>query len=100
MIQDCGGKNIFASAMTIAPVVSLSSLLSKQPEAIIITNPGKTFAQLAKPWYRWPQLQAVKKGNLFTIPSSLIDRPGPRLLQGMTMLCKDLNKVRKGRRNS
>jgi iron complex transport system substrate-binding protein len=39
-------------------------------------------------------LLAVQRGNLFTVNGDLINRPGPRLMEGAALLCEDLEQAR------
>jgi iron complex transport system substrate-binding protein len=46
-------------------------------------------------WQRWPSLRAVARNNLFAIPSAIIQRSGPRVLQGAEILCRHLETARR-----
>jgi iron complex transport system substrate-binding protein len=94
LIRACGGQNIFAKTLSMAPQVNLAAVLAKQPQAIIISRPSSSAKQQRSIWRNYPNLPAVKAGNVFVIDSSLIDRPGPRIIQGMAQLCRDLTTAR------
>ncbi|MGH1507422.1 cobalamin-binding protein [Ralstonia solanacearum] len=98
MLALCGGRNVFADEQPLVPTVSTEAVLAANPEALLTAGMGAT--QGSRPidsldgWKRWPSLLAVQRGNLFTIDGDLINRPGPRLLQGAAMLCEDLEQAR------
>lgn len=92
-LQLCGGENIFAVLPGIAPVVSAEAVLQANPDAIIASSGAKedVFAQ----WRRFPAMKAVARHNLLTVDASLLNRPGPRILEGTAALCKALDLARR-----
>jgi len=46
-------------------------------------------------WKRWPQVPAVRDGNLFGAAGDLLHRPGPRFLEGVEKLCADFAVARR-----
>lgn len=95
-IKLCGGRNIFAGAPTLAPTVSVESVLAADPEAIIASGSGDSGERLWQTWQRFPRLSAVKNRHLFSLDPDLIQRPGPRILQGARQMCGQLAQVRQG----
>lgn len=91
-IRLCGGTNIFGNMKEISPTVNLEAVLSLNPQAIIASS-GETQDVLAS-WLQFPKLFAVNKGNLFLIDGNWINRSGPRILDGVESLCKNLNIAR------
>lgn len=96
-IAICGGDNVFGQLTTLAPDVSIEAVLAANPETIIASGMGESRPDWLDDWKRWPQLQAVKRDNLFFVPPELIQRHTPRLLDGTEMLCKHLETVRSHR---
>ncbi|EKD71633.1 MAG: hypothetical protein ACD_46C00139G0001, partial [uncultured bacterium] len=86
-IAICGGKNIFANAHSIAPEVSMESVIAANPAVIISDAEGMDWQSR---WQHWPQLKAVSNHALFTISPDLISRAGPRLIEGAQQICTDL----------
>lgn len=101
VIRLCGGVNIFADEAPLVPRVSVEAVLAKRPEAMFTATPGATASD--KPlatldsWRKWPQLPAVAHDNLFGIDGDLINRPGPRILDGARAMCEDLDIARERR---
>ena len=102
VIRLCGGVNVFADEAPLVPRVSVEAVLAKQPEAMFAATTGATKSD--KPlatldqWRKWPQLPAVAHNNLFGIDGDLINRPGPRILDGARTMCEDLDIARSRRR--
>ncbi|WP_263322371.1 cobalamin-binding protein [Endozoicomonas sp. Mp262] len=94
----CGGRNIFADAATRVPVISIESLLARNPDVIIASDPRGNSKEnqqaMTRYWNKWPMLSAVKKNQLYTVSSDLIARPTPRILEGAEQICQYLQTVR------
>lgn len=92
IIQLCGGRNIFADLTAPAAAVNLESVLARDPQAIVTGDDPGSVARLIA-WHRWPQISAVRHGNLFVVGDALVSAT-PRLLEGGKQLCEDLEEVR------
>jgi len=97
VIELCGGRNVFAGLPTLAPKISLESVLRKDPEVIVAGNSALNRPEWKADWLRWPSLRAVKNGHLFYINPDIIQRHTPRILQGAEVLCRQLEQVRAAR---
>lgn len=97
VIELCGGSNIFADAVSLAPKVSLESVLDRNPEVIVASGMSETRPAWLDNWKRYPQLNAVKQKALFAIDPDQIQRPTARLLDGATELCYQLDTVRRAK---
>jgi iron complex transport system substrate-binding protein len=91
VITLCGGRNIFANTIQVAPQVSREAVLASDPQVMISSDADSSWR---KYWIQWPNLAAVRYKNLFVIPPDFIFRPAPRLLRGAQMLCRDLQLAR------
>lgn len=93
----CGGVNIFADLKVTAPVVSIEAVLQADPEAIFGTS-EKNYGGVNL-WRQYPNMQAVKRDNLFTLDGELLNRAGPRMVPGTAALCEkiELARQRRGR---
>lgn len=90
----CGGKNIFADLTELAPVVGLEAVLARDPQAIVTGNGEGDVAERFKVWQKWPQLSAVRAGNLYAMNDDTISRATPRILDAGEQLCQDLDRAR------
>lgn len=88
----CGGENIFAKLSQLAPTVSEEAVIKADPEAIVASSGEQN--DVFTPWRRFPGLKAVARGNLVSIDGNLMNRAGPRILDGTEDLCRKLDAVR------
>lgn len=92
LITTAGGINVAAGGPPY-PRFSREQILALRPEVIIITTMEREglFEQIKAEWERWPQLPAVRAGRIHLINSDLVDRPGPRLLDGLELVFRLLH---------
>jgi iron complex transport system substrate-binding protein len=91
-LRICGGENIFGGLPQLAPTVGIEAVLQANPDAIIASSGSRE--DVLSDWRRFPHLKAVARGNLFSIDGGLMNRSGPRILDGVEDLCKQLDRVR------
>jgi iron complex transport system substrate-binding protein len=88
MIEVAGGENI-AGRMTMPyPKVSLEEVIRKDPEVIIFpigTTEGIPEAE-QNGWRKWTGLSAVVHNRLYQVQGVLVNRPGPRVVEGIEVL--------------
>ncbi len=93
-IRLCGGVNIFGVIEPIAPAVSVEAVIAANPAVIVNSASDARNAEQLDAWRRWPAIAAVRNGHLYGIPSDLISRPTPRILEGLERLCEVLERAR------
>jgi len=94
----CGGRNIFTGLDALAPVVNREAVLVADPQIIIAGGkPGERARQLDS-WQAWTQVSAVKNRQLYLIDPDLIQRQGPRILEGARIMCRQIEKARSAAR--
>ncbi len=88
LIQRAGGANIANNIDQRYPVFSLEEVLKAQPEVILFTGMASAASLPGRKnfWRRWTMLPAVKSGRLLWVEPDLVDRPGPRLVDGLELL--------------
>ncbi len=92
-IQLCGGQNIFSDSSLVASQVVKEDVIKRNPDVILISdNTGNSNG--FDFWRSFKLVEAVKKGNLYKINPDLLERPGPRFLEGLTILCEKLETSR------
>lgn len=94
VIRLCGGKNIFADVIPIAPVVNVESVLSANPDVIIVSGMDDKRPAWLDDWGRWTSLAATRNGQLHFIPPDLLQRNSLRIIQGAERMCEILETVR------
>jgi len=96
IIEICGGTNIFADLGGLAPLISVESVLEREPEVILASSDAGP--QAFDEWGRWSDLAAMRYGNRFLMPANEIGRATPRLLVGAAAVCTALEMGRENRR--
>lgn len=94
VIELCGGKNIFWDTKSLAPKISIESVLLRNPDTIVASGMGQTRPEWLDEWQAYPTLQAVKNNALFVVDPDHIQRPTARVIAGAESLCNKLNSVR------
>lgn len=87
----CGGTNIFAQVKLAAPEVTWEAVVAANPQMIIS---DATDVNWKSRWLKWTAMTAVKNKHLYSISPDIIERAGPRLLQGVEEMCVDIQNVR------
>jgi iron complex transport system substrate-binding protein len=88
-IELCGGRNVFARAAALTPLVSREQLLGSRPEAIVTGSRAERDA-----WRGLGSLPAVRANRVYAVAADHMHRPGPRLLDGARALCRELERAR------
>ncbi len=94
VIRLCGGQNVMGELKQLVPVISTEAVLESDPEVIAGASAESDMRGDLDHWKAWPRLLAVKRDNLFVIPTDLISRQTPRILDAAQQLCEDLDKAR------
>lgn len=94
VIRLCGGQNVMGELKQLVPVISTEAVLEADPEVIAGATAEPDMRGDLDNWKAWPRLLAVKRDNLFVIPTDLISRQTPRILDAAQQLCEDLDKAR------
>lgn len=94
VIRLCGGENIFADALPIAPKISIETVIRRNPAVIVASGMDRSRPEWLDDWKRWPAIEAVAKNHLYFIPPDILQRHTPRLLDGAEQLCVHLDQAR------
>lgn len=90
MIGLAGGVNIAAQAGVAYPKLSMEAVLKEDPEVLIF--PSETVPRSEQQqWKRWDSLSAVKQQRFHEVSSSLLNRPGPRIIEGLEQLARAIH---------
>ncbi|MBU3950395.1 MAG: cobalamin-binding protein [Proteobacteria bacterium] len=89
LITRAGGQNLTEGPIPY-PRYSREQVLGMAPEVFIITSMarGEIFEKVKADWSRWKDLPAVKNNRIYLVDSNILDRPTPRLVDGLEMLVK------------
>ncbi|MFP4036184.1 MAG: ABC transporter substrate-binding protein [Desulfobacteraceae bacterium] len=93
VIRLAGGVNVTADYKASYPRLALEQVLALQPEVILISSMerGGAFEEARKAWFQWDNLPAVRNGRVHLVESDLVDRPSPRVIQGLELVAELLH---------
>lgn len=90
LILLAGGENIAGSENGAYPRLGMEEILRRAPEVILISsmNPKGDYSRVIQEWSRWRMIPAIKNGRIHLIDSDLIDRPSPRIIDGLEEMAR------------
>jgi iron complex transport system substrate-binding protein len=90
LIRLAGGKSISENELISYPLYTIETILSKAPDIIIISSmdSNKDYLNLVEKWGKWKSIPAVRMNTIHVINSNLVDRPTPRIVEGLEALAK------------
>jgi iron complex transport system substrate-binding protein len=90
LIRIAGGRNISGDESMSYRLYSIETILSKAPEIIIISSMERKrdYSHLLKMWQNWKSIPAVRMNTVYVIDSNLVDRPSPRIVEGLEAIVK------------
>ncbi len=94
IMQLCGAENTFHDAATLAPIISMESVLTRNPHVIIASGTNNKRPKWLDDWRKWPHLSAVKNNQLYFITPDILQRHTTRILQGTELLCQYIERTR------
>ncbi len=92
LISACNGDNVFYSASSDYPQISIENVLLTEPQVILQSKDEGNIQGVS--WEKWPTIPAVKQNNIYQLNADLLHRPTPRALAGVKAVCDALNKAR------
>ena len=93
-IELCGGRNVFASLIPVAPQVSTEAVVAADPQVIITAEPAGRASTALSEWQRFPTLAATRHQQFVTLDADRINRHGPRLADEIATLCAAIERTR------
>ncbi len=94
LIKDCGGLNLFNQVKNAYPIVSMETVLVKNPKVIIIPHHSGDEGAKREIWKQWPSIDAVKNNRIYTLNGDLLHRFTPRAVDGLEQLCQRIDEAR------
>ena len=93
MIGSAGGMNIATQASEAYPRLSMETVLKEDPEVLIFPSGDVETVPRSEQqqWRRWASLSAVKQQRFHEVSSSLLNRPGPRVVDGLEQLARAIH---------
>ena len=90
----CGAPNLFADLPGVAPVVPWEEVYRRDPEAIVVAGSAGREAAARESWADRGTLRAVREHRVLFVDADTLQRPGPRLAEGVASLCEALDAAR------
>jgi iron complex transport system substrate-binding protein len=95
LIKQAGGVNVFGADFKKSRVVSLEAIITKNPQVIIVSGMGTTGDLIynnIKRETRLRDVDAMRNNRIYKISdANLIERPGPRIVDGLEEVAKLLH---------
>lgn len=93
LIHLAGGDNMAADEPVTYPRISLEEVIRRKPEVILVSSMEREgrFEKARQDWLQWTSIPAVQHGRVHLIDSDLIDRPSPRVVDGLEIMAKLLH---------
>lgn len=93
LIGLAGGINVAAKSGMPYPRLSMETVLLEDPEVLIfpVGQAEGISESEQQSWQQWSGLSAIKQGRVHQIPADLLNRPGPRIGQGLERLAAMLH---------
>jgi iron complex transport system substrate-binding protein len=91
LIQLAGGENVAAQAQGAWIQLNIEELVNSDPEIIIVDSMMGTAVispDEIKELPGWKDTTAVKNNNIFTVNGDLVNRSGPRIVEGLEAIAR------------
>jgi iron complex transport system substrate-binding protein len=90
LIHLAGGENMAGGEVVTYPRISREEVVKRGPEVIIISSMerGGRFEEARQNWLEWTAIPAVRSNRVHLIDSDLLDRPSPRMVEGLEALAR------------
>ena len=92
LVPLAGGRNVFGDLTTPSAAVSSEEVVRRDPEVIILSdadlpeNPQTSALVRERPG--WSAIAAVRAGRVYPLSHAYLERPGPRLIDGLEQLAR------------
>jgi ABC-type Fe3+-hydroxamate transport system substrate-binding protein len=92
----CGGRNIFEGRRERYPKVELAEMAALDPETILLPSEPYRFRQRDQADFAaFPQVAAVRRGNVFAVDGRMLSWYGPRIARSLRELSALLDGARR-----
>ena len=90
LIENAGGINVASDAAKSYPEYSQEMIIEKNPDIIIFSHHGSSNQTkediIKRPG--WENVKAIKEGKVYYVDENIIQRPTPRLVDGLEQFAK------------
>ncbi len=96
LLKRAGCDPVTAGAKSDYPDWSVDKLVQEGPAVYLVASESGVSAQAVAKRPGFGAIRAVADGRVFLVSSDLVSRPGPRIVQGLEALAKDLHPAAMG----
>ena len=93
-LRVCGARNVFADLREPAPSVGTEAVLARNPDLIIAVGSRHDAETWLAMWKRFPELRAVRTGQLIVMDDLRLTRLAPSMLDATQALCERIDQAR------
>lgn len=88
LIELAGGRNAADQAAAPYPRLTMEEVIRQNPDILLFPVGRQEGISQAErnSWRRWTTLSAVQHGKLYQVDSDILNRPGPRIIEGLKYL--------------
>jgi len=93
LIRRAGGILVTEKNPVLYPRYSIERVIADNPQVIIISSmsPTTNYRRFAGTWTKWRSIEAVRLHRVYVIDADLVDRPSPRIVQGLEKIARLLH---------
>jgi len=90
LIRRAGGILVTADNPIRYPTYTIEKIIADAPEVIIISSmsPNTNYQRFRLGWQRWRTIPAVRNDRIYVVDSDMVDRPSPRIVDGLAKMAK------------
>lgn len=89
----CGGENILGEGFSDYPEINLETVLMEKPDVILWPDHHGSETDKVD-WLKWPEIPAVKHGQVYELVGDHMHRFTVRILDGMVSVCEAFDQAR------
>jgi iron complex transport system substrate-binding protein len=93
LIRLAGGRNMADDESIAYPRISLEEVIRRKPDVIVVSSMerGGEFEEIRRQWLKLDIVPAARNGRVHLVDSDLIDRPSPRVVDGLEILARQIH---------
>ena len=93
-IAACGAQNSYKDLPKLTATIGLESLFKRNPQLFLLGGQASFQKDWLKFWQQYPNLQAIKNQQIYTLKNDHYQRPTARLINALEPLCKIVDQAR------
>ena len=100
MLTTLRARNVAQGARTAFPQISAETVIAANPQVILLTDAGarngNQNADTVSARPGWAAIEAVQARRIVALPSDIVSRPGPRIVDGFEAIARAIYPDRLG----